>query len=245
MFLDALGDRLGQADARRVFADLREANDPEAPVSVPGSFPQELPLGRPRREASSSTTAASRARRSRRQRSPRTRCSSAPKRSATGHPLFVAGPRSATSSRSSSRRWSSRAPASPTRGAVFPGVPFVLIGRGPDFAWSATSSQADNRDLFVETLCADDRHYLYRGAVRADEPVLRRDAEGAGPARPAGLVLRDVARPGRSGTRPSQASASRSRSSARRAAASSSRRRRSTTLDTGQRQRRRSSSCRR
>ena len=31
MFLDALRDRLGDADARRVFADLRESNDPEAP----------------------------------------------------------------------------------------------------------------------------------------------------------------------------------------------------------------------
>ena len=50
------------------------------------------------------------------------------------------------------------------RGALFPGVPFVVIGRGPDFAWSATSSRADNTDLFVETLCGgDDRHYLYRG----------------------------------------------------------------------------------
>ena len=55
-------------------------------------------------------------------------------------------------------------------GAVFPGVPLVLIGRGPDFAWSATSSQADNRDLFVETLCSDDLHYLYRGAC---EPMSR------------------------------------------------------------------------
>ena len=57
-----------------------------------------------------------------------------------------------------------------TRGAVFPGVPFVLIGRGADFAWSATSSQADNIDLFVETLCEDDRHYLYRGRC---EPMRR------------------------------------------------------------------------
>ena len=52
-------------------------------------------------------------------------------------------------------------------GAVFPGAPFVLIGRGPDFAWSATSSQADNVDLFVETLCTDDRHYVYRGECQA------------------------------------------------------------------------------
>ena len=56
------------------------------------------------------------------------------------------------------------------RGALFPGVPFVLIGRGPDFAWSATSSQADNLDLFVETLCGDDQHYLYRGQC---EPMRR------------------------------------------------------------------------
>ena len=51
---------------------------------------------------------------------------------------------------------------------VFLGAPFVLIGRGPDFAWSATSSpQADNVDLFVETLCTDDRHYVYRGECQA------------------------------------------------------------------------------
>jgi len=54
-----------------------------------------------------------------------------------------------------------------TRGAVFPGLPFVVIGRGADFAWSASSSQADNIDLFVETLCTDDRHYLYRGQCTA------------------------------------------------------------------------------
>jgi acyl-homoserine lactone acylase PvdQ len=56
-----------------------------------------------------------------------------------------------------------------TRGAMFPGVPFVLVGRGPDYAWSASSSQADNLDLFVETLC-DDTHYLYRGLC---EPMRR------------------------------------------------------------------------
>src|SRR5262245_42871841 len=41
MFLDALRKRLGDGEARRVFADLRESNDVESPVSVPGSFPQE------------------------------------------------------------------------------------------------------------------------------------------------------------------------------------------------------------
>ena len=54
-----------------------------------------------------------------------------------------------------------------TRGAVFPGLPFVVIGRGPDFAWSATSFPADNVDLFAETLCSDDRDYVYRGQCEA------------------------------------------------------------------------------
>ena len=43
MFLDALEERLGESEARRVFADLHGSNDPEAPVTVPGSFPYELP----------------------------------------------------------------------------------------------------------------------------------------------------------------------------------------------------------
>jgi Protein related to penicillin acylase len=54
-----------------------------------------------------------------------------------------------------------------TRGALFPGVPFVVIGRGIDDVWSATSSQADNTDVFIEALCGDDTHYLYKGTCRA------------------------------------------------------------------------------
>jgi acyl-homoserine lactone acylase PvdQ len=169
MFLDALGDRLGQADARRVFADLREANDPEAPVSVPGSFRQEIP---------SATTAgsvvlddgsfegASLA--------PPAFSSNAlligRKGSATGHPLFVAGPQVGYFFPGLFAEMELTGAGFAVRGAVFPGVPLVLIGRGPDFAWSATSSQADNRDLFAETLCSDDLHYLYRGAC---EPMSR------------------------------------------------------------------------
>jgi acyl-homoserine lactone acylase PvdQ len=50
--------------------------------------------------------------------------------------------------------------------APFPG--YMLIGRGPDFAWTLTSAGADIVDQFVETLCGgDDRHYLFRGRCRA------------------------------------------------------------------------------
>ena len=117
-----------------------------------------------------------------------------------------------------------------TRGAVFPGVPFVLIGRGPDFAWSATSSQADNIDLFVETLCAATTvHYLYHGQCQRDAAVRRGHAQGTGPARPAGLATTRRRTARSSATRRSAGSGSRSRSSARPVGASSLARRPSTT----------------
>jgi acyl-homoserine lactone acylase PvdQ len=169
MFLDALAGRLGEADARRVFADLREANDPESAVSVPGSFPQQTPAapapGSVVLDDGSFTGA------------PLTAPAFASnallvgaKRSATGHPLFVAGPQVGYFFPEFFAEMELTGAGFDVRGAVFPGVPLVLIGRGPDFAWSATSSQADSLDLFVETLCGDDQHYLYRGQC---EPMRR------------------------------------------------------------------------
>lgn len=162
MFLDALGERLGTADARSVFADLREANDPEAPVTVPGSFPQEIPsspapgsvviddgsfagapLNAPAVASNAILIGAS--------------------RSETGRPIMVAGPQVGYFFPEFFAEMELSGGGFAARGAVFPGIPFVLVGRGADFAWSPTSSQADSRDLFVETLCDDDHTYLYRG----------------------------------------------------------------------------------
>jgi acyl-homoserine lactone acylase PvdQ len=58
------------------------------------------------------------------------------------------------------------------RGASFPGISlYVLLGRGVDFSWSATTATTDNVDQFVERLCNPDgspptresTHYLYKG----------------------------------------------------------------------------------
>ena len=145
-----------------MFADLREANDPEAPVTVPGSFPQELPSspapGSLVIDDGSFTGAPL---------SPPSAASNAlligAKRSKTGHPIMVAGPQVGYFFPGYFAEMELSGGGFDVRGAVFPGVPWVLIGRGPDFAWSATSSQADTLDLFVETLCGDDHTYLYRG----------------------------------------------------------------------------------
>ena len=67
------------------------------------------------------------------------------------------------------------------RGATFPGISlYVLLGRGQDFAWSATTANTDLVDQFVEKLCEpdgskptlDSKHYLYKGKCI---PILQRD----------------------------------------------------------------------
>jgi acyl-homoserine lactone acylase PvdQ len=168
MFLDALEERFGAADARRVFADLREANNPESSVSVPGSFSQQSPSATPVGSVvldDGSFTGAPLA-------APAFGSNAllvGAKRSETGRPLFVAGPQVGYFFPEFFAEMELAGAGFAVRGAVFPGVPLVLVGRGPDFAWSATSSQSDNLDLFVETLC-DDTHYLYRGQC---EPMRR------------------------------------------------------------------------
>ena len=97
------------------------------------------------------------------------------------------GRRSATSSRSSSRRSTSRAAASRRAARSSPACRSSWSAAGRTSSWSATSSQADNIDLFVETLCGgDDHHYLFRGQCIADAALRRGRAEGERPARPGG-----------------------------------------------------------
>jgi acyl-homoserine lactone acylase PvdQ len=165
-FLAALQAKLGPEAGRKVFDDLREANDPEAPVSLPGRFPQE-PVSAPAPgsvvlDDGSFTFAGV----SEQQASNALLIGA--KRSATGHPLFVAGPQVGYFFPEFFAEMDLEGGGFKARGAVFPGVPFVVIGRGPDYVWSATSSQADNIDLFAETLCGgDDVHYLYKGQCRS------------------------------------------------------------------------------
>jgi acyl-homoserine lactone acylase PvdQ len=67
------------------------------------------------------------------------------------------------------------------RGATFPGISlYVLLGRGQDFSWSATTATTDVVDQFVERLCnpdgspptRDSTHYLYKGKCT---PFTQRD----------------------------------------------------------------------
>ena len=139
------------------------------------------------------------------------------------------------------------APGIDVRGATsapFPG--YMLIGRGPDFAWTLTSAGADIIDQFVETLCGgDDAHYVFKGRCRADDDVRRRRPQGRrGQPDQQITFLHDRPRPGRRATRTSAGAASRSRPSARATAATRSTSCPSRTSRSGASARRSSSSAR-
>jgi acyl-homoserine lactone acylase PvdQ len=175
MFLDALINRFGDDQGVTIWRDLAERNDPSAPVSVEGTFRYDTlqapmnanvvvedgsfqlsgglsplsfhfhnPVG-----ASNALLVSAR-------------------RSATHHPLFVAGPQVGYFYPEILLELDLHGGGIDARGAAFPGLSFyVLLGRGKDFAWSATSANSDIVDQYAETLCGDDTHYLFRGECRA------------------------------------------------------------------------------
>ena len=71
-------------------------------------------------------------------------------------------------------------PGISSRGIAFSGLNlYTLIGRGPDYAWSATSSIQDITDTYAVPLCNTDGstpdpgldHYLYHGQCLAMEEL--------------------------------------------------------------------------
>ncbi len=161
--------------------DLRSADDPEAPVSVDGTFSLRAQPGDESGnvvlDAGSLKAAAT---------VKHANASNAllvgATRSKTGHPFFVAGPQVGYAFPELLLELDLHGGGFDVRGAAFPGISFyILIGRGKDFAWSATSSGSDIVDQFVETLCnGDDVHYLYKGQCRAMETLDAGTLKGKG-----------------------------------------------------------------
>ena len=175
-FLALLQQRLGAERGRSVWEDLRLRDDPEARVAVDGSFaygttnrselgnlvvdagslapagPAALGLGTGPPPASMSNALLVGA-----------------SRSANGKPLFVAGPQVGYFYPGLLLELDLQGGGYAARGAAFPGISFaVLLGRGPDYAWSATSAGVDVVDEYVETLCeGSDTRYVYRGECRS------------------------------------------------------------------------------
>lgn len=90
----------------------------------------------------------------------------------TGHPVAVFGPQTGYFSPQLLMVQELQGPGISARGAAFAGLNFyVLLGRGQDYAWSATSASQDITDTYAVPLCSpdgsaptlDSEHYLYRG----------------------------------------------------------------------------------
>jgi acyl-homoserine lactone acylase PvdQ len=185
---DALQKRFGRARGLEIFRDFRSAEDPEAPLTVlRGRFPYQEPpdkvtpgsVARPdpgslkRHDVVAAHTGAT---------PPPVGGLPLPtgmsnallisgRESASGHPLFVAGPQVGYFNPQILMEQDVHAPAGggqpgiDATGASFVGINlYVQLGRGRDYSWSATSAGQDNIDTFAVDLCGgDDTHYRFRG----------------------------------------------------------------------------------
>ncbi|GAA4601035.1 acyl-homoserine lactone acylase PvdQ [Actinoplanes octamycinicus] len=102
--------------------------------------------------------------------------------SATGHPVAVFGPQTGYFAPQLLMLQELQGPGISSRGVAFSGLNlYTLLGRGPDYAWSATSSIQDITDTYAVRLCNADgsapttasTSYLYHGTCTAMENLTR------------------------------------------------------------------------
>jgi acyl-homoserine lactone acylase PvdQ len=205
--------RFGRRAGRRIWRDLRTAEDPEAPVTVNPRrrFPYRVEPRRVRRGSTAipdrgslkeSKTVASAsgggggdAGIAGLLRFPGDGGSNAllvsGRESSTGRPLAVMGPQTAYFAPQLLYDVDVHAPGIDARGATFAGIGlYVLLGRGRDYAWSATSAGQDLIDTFAVPLCdpsgarptIESMHYRHHGQCVAMEVLERRNSWTPSPA---------------------------------------------------------------
>lgn len=194
--------RYGADQGRRLWETFRSQNDPEAPTTVHNgtSFPygstEANPAGRalpdrgsvveqplvlnPTGSATAATTATGTGLPARNGMS--NALLVAGEHTVDGHPVAVFGPQTGYFAPQLLLVQELQGPGISSRGAAFAGINFaILLGRGPDYAWSATSAGQDITDTYAVPLCEPDgraptlasAHYLFRGACTPIE-ILRR-----------------------------------------------------------------------
>jgi acyl-homoserine lactone acylase PvdQ len=176
--LQYLRGRLGQDPGRQAFTDLKEQNDPDAPTTVSAPFPYEIPgkvdpaltalpddASRPLTGGPTGATPG---------------CDLVPTNttatkivasllampshmsnalvvdaahSAGGHPIAVFGPQVSYFAPGILMQEDLHGPNYDAEGVSFPGSGLVELGRGRDYAWSATSAGSDLTDQRLERIC--------------------------------------------------------------------------------------------
>src|SRR4051794_4570453 len=182
MILRALQKRLGRQRGARVYAALRNLENPQAPTTTDRVFRSDNPRPdghsaamvdpgsfRPRNAVRSDQPGLSGgggeptwARRLARNglRLPHEASNAVlvtAAHSASHHPLAVMGPQIGYYSPEVVVEEELHAPGIQVAGMSFPGaVPYPEIGHGLDFAWTGTTAMGDNQDTFAEQLCNPD-----------------------------------------------------------------------------------------
>ncbi|TVT61652.1 penicillin acylase family protein [Amycolatopsis rhizosphaerae] len=176
--LQYLQGQLGPAPGRQAFTDLRQRNDADAPTTVDTAFPYEIPgplapaltampddAGKPLTGGPAGTTpgcdlvAAGQAATTvvanllaMPQHMSNALLVSA-QHSGEGHPIAVFGPQVSYFAPGILMQEDLHSPDYDAEGASFPGTGLVELGRGQDFAWSATSAGSDLTDQRLERVC--------------------------------------------------------------------------------------------
>ncbi|MFE2375881.1 penicillin acylase family protein [Streptomyces sp. NPDC059398] len=93
---------------------------------------------------------------------------------ASGNPVAVFGPQTGYFLPQLLMLQELQGPGISARGVSFAGVGmYIQLGRGQDYAWSATSAGQDITDTYAVELCQDDTHYLFRGVCTPMEKMER------------------------------------------------------------------------
>ncbi|MFD3504110.1 penicillin acylase family protein [Streptomyces sp. NPDC058676] len=199
----AAQQKYGVTEGTRVWESFRERNDPEAVLTVhDGSFPYASapadPQGRALPDAGSvaeeqlvhdrtgsaatssatgASTTAARAAVTSAKRGMSNALVVSGEHTASGNPIAVFGPQTGYFAPQLLMLQEIQGPGLSARGASFAGLSmYVELGRGQDYAWSATTSGQDIIDSYAVELCQDDYHYLYRGTCTAMEKIEQKNA---------------------------------------------------------------------
>ena len=196
--LEYLQAQVGAA-APSVFADFKDVNDPDAPTTIAAPFPyeQQGTVDPSKVAVTDSTTLAGGPT------DTTANCSLTPPslpalnviqglltlpshmsnallvdgaHSTDGHPIAVMGPQVSYYTPQILMQEDLHAPDFDAQGVSFPGTNFLVeLGRGRNYAWSATSANTDNVDQVAEKICdpaggtpaAQGTSYVYKGTCTA------------------------------------------------------------------------------
>lgn len=159
--LGSLQNKYGAVEGLKIYRDLRETNDPEAPTTAKTAFPYDtVPTGptpgtvqiEPGSVSNSAVKAQAALKASRHKMSNFLVVGASHTKS--GHPLAVMGPQLGYFYPEIVFQADMHGGGIDAEGAVAPISPYVFIGRGRDYAWSLTSSSSQNTMMFMEKLCS-------------------------------------------------------------------------------------------